>query len=228
MAIGDPGKESFRRVITEIRNQHIVAALQPVMLFREELVMSDDFSARFGLDNTSRDHFLKHLLNCDRMRRRVTYNPEGVPLGDSIAKAIDPTGTIETGVKPSGGDEIQGQTVGMFLLPWDFSGADPNIPMLSSLNMASGVGIILLNAIDAAITQWTNVESRLRSKFITVTDSLRMYGNYQQIYTYLMDFGGDNNQVDIANPRATDIALGPDNAPNRRSETIGTITGSTK
>jgi hypothetical protein len=94
--------------------------------------------------------------------------------------------------------------------------------MISQLDMASGVGIILLNAIDASITTWTNVESRLMTKFITVTDSLRIYGNYQQIYTWLLEFGGDDNQVDVANPRATDLALGPANAPNRLTESSGT------
>ncbi len=222
MSIGDPGKESLRRVIVEIRNQHVVAGLEPLFLFREEVCMSDDFQTRGGLDDNARDHFLRHLLNCDRMRRRITYNPEDIDLGEAIAKAIDPGGVIEGGVKPSGGDNIQGQSGGMFYIPWDVSGADNNIPLASTLDMASGTGIILLNAIDSVITVWTNTESRLRSKFITATDSLRLYGSYQQIYTWLTDFGGDDNRVDVANPRATDIALGPDNAPNRLTESTGT------
>lgn len=221
MAIGDAGRESFRRLIPEFRNQHIVAACGPMMTFREEVITNDDFQDRGGTDNSTQAHFLKHLLNCDRIRRRVTYNPDDDDLGKAIAKAIDPNAVIENGVKPAGGDEIQGQSGGLIQFPWDVSGADPNIPLPSQLNLASNMGILLLGAIDQAVTSWTRLESRHRTKFITATDSLRMYGIYQQIYTWLDQFGGDENRVDIANVRPIDEPLGPDSSPNRRSETTG-------
>ncbi len=81
MPAGDSGKEQFRRIITEFRNLHILAALGPLFDFRSEVVANDEFGVRGGLDNTTKDHYVEHLLACDRMRRRVTYNPEKSPLG---------------------------------------------------------------------------------------------------------------------------------------------------
>ena len=216
--IGDPGKEEFRRAIIEMRNQHIVAGLAPLFLFREELVNNDDFRDRGGMDDSTRDHFLKHLLKADKIRRRITYNPENADLGTEIAKAIDPNGVIDAGAAPTGGDKIQGQSGGLFNLPWDMAGTDENIPLMSKLNMASSNGIILLNAINQAIVTWTRIESRHRTQFITSSDSMRIYGNYQQIFTWLTEFGGDANRVDVANVRATDEPLGPASAPNRLTE----------
>ncbi len=37
MPAGDPGKEQFRRIITEFRNLHILAALGPLFDFRSEV-----------------------------------------------------------------------------------------------------------------------------------------------------------------------------------------------
>lgn len=227
MPLGDPGKDSLRGVITKFRNRHILAIVQPLFLFRAEVVGSDAFQDRGGIDNSAQKHFLQHLLNCDKVRRRSTYNPEDIPLGDAIAKAIDPEGTIENGVKPTGGDEIMPQSGHLILLPYDISGADKNIPITSQLKMTSATGLLLLNAIDEAITVATNLESANRTKFITATDSMRIYGIFQQIYTWLLEFGGDENRVDVANPLATSLALGPDNAPNRITETTG-LNGATK
>ena len=42
MPAGDPGKEQFRRIITEFRNLHILAALGPLFDFRSEIVANDE------------------------------------------------------------------------------------------------------------------------------------------------------------------------------------------
>lgn len=218
MPVGDPGKEQFRNAIIEVRNHHVAAGLQPLMLLRTEIVHSEDLADRGGLDSPSRDHFLSLLQNADKWRRRVTHNPDGQPLGDKIAKAIDATAEITDADNPFGGDDIQAGASSLYQLPWDFSGADPNIPLNGQLNM-SGNGRILLGAVDMAIVTWTRLNSRDRSRFITRHDSMRVYGHYQQILAYLLTFAGDENRVDVAQIEATDEPRGPGNAPNRVTET---------
>jgi hypothetical protein len=225
MAKGDPGKESFRNAVIEFRNQFIIAGMAPLMLMREELTGNDDFQDRSGMDDSTKHHFLQHLVNCDRIRRRITYNPSGIDLGDAIAKAIDPNAVIEGTEVPVGGDEIQGQSGSLLILPWDLSGANPNIPLPNTLDMSSNNGILLLGAIDSSIVAWTRLESRHRTRFVTATDSMRIYGLYQQIFTFLTEFGGDANRVDVANMRAVDEPLGPENAPNRLTEKATKPTG---
>lgn len=217
--IGDPGKEQFRDAIVEVRNWHIAAGLGPLMLMREELVTNDDLSDRGGMDDPTRDHFIGLLANADRWRRRLTHNPDGADLGDQIAKAIDAAADITDQGNPFAGDDIQMPSGRLYQLPWDFSGEDPNIPLNSALELPSQNAQILLGAVDMTVVMWTRLNSRDRTMFITQKDSMRVYGLYQQIYAYLMTFGGDANRVDVAQVRAIDEPRGPENSPNRKTET---------
>ncbi|QDT01283.1 hypothetical protein [Adhaeretor mobilis] len=215
-----PGQEQFRRAISEIRNLHIVAALGPLFDFRSEIVSNDEFGVRGGLDDTTKEHYVEHLLAADRMRRRVTYNPERAPLGDLIERATSSQETLLGSTAPFGGDEVQEAPGGLIALPWALDGSDPNIPLSSQLNFRSQNALILLGALDRAIVNWTRLESRFRSTFIYVKDSMRMYGSYVQTLEYLKAFAGDANRVDMAaGVRPTEEPLGPTDSPNLRSET---------
>lgn len=226
MPAGDPGKEQFRRAIPEFRNLHIVAALGPLLDFRSEVVSNDEFGVRGGLDETTKNHYIEHLLVSDRMRRRVTYNPDKAPLGDLIERATNSNETLLGSTNPFGGDEVQEAPGGLVALPWALDGTDPNIPVSSQLNFRSQNALILLGAVDRAVVNWTRLESRFRSTFIYVKDSMRMYGNYVQILEYLNAFAGDLNRVDMAaGVRPTEEPLGPTDSPNLRSETAGGTLG---
>ena len=220
MPAGDPGTEQFRRAITEFRNLHVVAALGPLFDFRSEVVSNDEFGVRGGLDETTKNHYVMHLLACDRMRRRVTYNPDQVPLGELIERATDSNRTLLGSPQPFGGEEVQETPGGLITLPWAMDGSDPNIPLTSQLNFRSQNALILLGALDRTIVNWTRLESRFRSTFVYVKDSMRMYGNYVQVLEYLNAFAGDTNRVDMAaGVRPTEEPLGPTDSPNLRAET---------
>jgi hypothetical protein len=228
MAIGQNGKEEFRDAIVEFRNLDIENGLTPLFEFREQLIGNDDLSDRSGIDDTTRDHFLQHLLRCDEVRRRVTYNPEGGDVGTELAKAIDPNAQIDLGAKPFAGEMVQGPSGGLIQLPWDLTGEDPNTPLRSQLDIRNGFAKSVLTVIDLAIVTWTRLESRVNTQFITRNDSVRVYQLYQRIYAILMTFGGSDQRVDIAQGvRASEEPRGPDNSANRKTETAsgGTATG---
>lgn len=216
------GKEQFRRAIPEFRNLHIVASLGPLFDFRSEVVSNDEFGVRGGLDETARNHYVEHLMACDRMRRRITFNPEKARLGDLIEKSAGGKKRINGVSEPFGGDEVQEAPGGLIALPWALDGTDPDIPLSSQLNFRSQNALVLLGAVDRAIVNWTRLESRFRSTFIYVKDSLRMYGNYIQILEYLKALSGKDNRVDLAaGVRPSEEPLGPRDSPNLRSETAG-------
>ena len=221
MPIGVPGQEQFRDAIVEMRNLHIAAGVAPLMLMREEVVTNDDLADRGGMDDPTRDHFLQLLVNCDKWRRRLTHNPDDLPLGDKILKAVNAEEVLEDAANPFGGDDVQMASGGLFQLPWALDGSDPNIPLNSTLDMVSQNGIILLGAVDRAMVAWTRLNSRDRTRFITQMDSMRIYGHYQEIFAFLVTFGGDTNRVDVAQVRAADEPRGPSNSPNRKSEVVG-------
>lgn len=194
------GKEQFRNAITEFRNMHIVAAMRPLMTMRSEVIGNDEFQDRGGSDSPTAKHLKSHLVNCDRMRRHVTHNPDKLDLGDKIAKAIDATATIEIGENPFGGDDIQNQSGGLIDLPWALDGTDPNIPLTSQLDpkFIQSNGLLILGAIDRTIVNWTRMNSKDRTVFITAADSMRIYGQYQQILGFINMYLGDANRVDVA------------------------------
>jgi hypothetical protein len=222
MAIGDSGKAEFRNAILEHRNPHIAFGLSRVMDLREEVVTNVDLQTRPGVDTPTKTHFVQILQAADRARRLVTYNPDGDPadLGTMIARAIDPNATVEEGVNPFAGDEIQMGSSGLYTLPWDLSGADSNIPLLENLTLSNN-GVLIVQAVNRAIVTWTRLESRHRDSFIYKADSLRVYAMYQQILSLLEAVGGPDNQVDFAQVRASDEPRGFENAPNRATETPG-------
>lgn len=222
MPVGDPGKEQFRRAIITSRNLHITAGIQPLILMRTELLGNDELSDRGGMDDQTMTHQINLLVNADRWRRRVTHNPDDRELGDLIERAIDTKEKIEDAGNPFGGDDIQNASGGLIDLPFALDGTDPDIPIMSQLKITSGNALILLGAIDKAIVAWSRLTSRDRTRFVTRFDSMRIYGNYQEILGYLQSFGGDENRVDVAQVLPSAEPLGPDDSPNRKGETSGT------
>jgi len=221
MPIGDPGKEQFRRAIITMRNLYIAAGIQPVILLRQELIGNDELSSRGGCDDPTKLHLTSLLINCDRWRRRLTHNPDNLPLGDKIAKAIDVNAVINEGENPFGGDDIQNQSGGLIDIPFAFDGTDPDIPIASQLRTSSMNSLILLGAVDIAIVNWTRLNSRDRTRFITHFDSMRIYGQYQAILGHLNAFCGDDNLIDVAQVLPSEEPLGPSDSPNFRAETSG-------
>lgn len=213
------GTESFRRAMCEdLRNLHIVALIEPLITFRQELIGDDEFANRAGTDDQVKVHLMGHLVNCDRMRRRVTHNPENEDLGTLIEKATDVNNTIDSGEKPFGGDDIQNQSGGLFDLPYALDGSDPDIPPVSKIRFANGKGMLILGALDRAIVNITRMNSRDRTRFITKKDSMRLFGNYQEIQACIRDFLGVENQVDIAQVLPSQEPLGPSDSPNIKGE----------
>ncbi|WP_437188457.1 hypothetical protein SH668x_001904 [Planctomicrobium sp. SH668] len=220
MPIGAPAKEQFRRAIVTLRNLHIAAALTPLFTMRTELLANDELSDRGGFDDPTRAHLTSLLAYCDRWRRRVTHNPDKADLGTKIERAINTANEIENSESPFGGDDIQNQSGGLIDLPFALDGTDPDIPLLSQLKLKSAHALVLLGAIDKAIVAWTRLNSRDRTRFITRFDSMRIYGQYQEILGYLTAFGGDENRVDIAQLLPSDEPLGPTDSPNRKEESV--------
>lgn len=222
MPVGDPGKETFRDMILEFRNRDILGAMKPLITLRQEVIADDEFQHRGGVDDPARNHFARHLLMCDKLRRYITHNPEDSDVGEELRKAIDPDGTLERDIQelgmPFAGEAVQNASRGLVMVLWAFDGTDPDIPVPSQLNM-DGTGLLLAGSIDLALVQWTRLESRHRTRKITLEDSYRMYSEYVQMYEYLQVFLGDSNRVDVAQVLPSAEPRGVTASPNIRGET---------
>lgn len=231
MPIGDPGKESFETAIVKMRNRSILMFVDTVMLMRQEVASNDELQNRSGIDTTTQRHFIMLLVHVDRARRRITYNPENAsPAGildldkadptKFVVEAIDPKGTLSESIKPFAADEVQSGAGPLLDVPHALDGTDPNIQMLSKLNMRSSLYRQLMQAIDLLVVTATRLESRIASKMISPMDSARLWQIEKSIYEGLIAFGGDANKVDLAaGVRPSEEPRGPQNAANMATET---------
>lgn len=207
----------FTGMITQFRNNAILLALQPVVTLIHEIAGNDEFRSRLGTDDSTKRHFIQLISACDKSRRLVTWNPESKDLKAVAPELIDPKKEQTESLRPINMDGIQMSSTPEVEIPWRFDGTDPNIPLASTLRFRNGVGgAMYLMACQIAVG-YTRLESRNRSWMITVNDSLRMY-SYMQTFRDLCDnLMGEENQIDVAQPLATDEPAGSP-IPNRMTE----------
>lgn len=208
----------FTGMITQFRNYTIHLGLQPVVTLIHETAGNDEFRSRVGTDDSTKQHFIQLIAACDKSRRLITWNPDNKDLRSVAPGIIDPNKSQTESLRPINLDGIQMSSTPEIELPWRFDGTDPNIPLASTLRFRNGIGGMIYMAACAIAVAYTRLESRNRSHMITVNDSLRMYSMMQTFRDLCDRLLGEDNQIDVAQPLATDE---PSNSPlpNRMSET---------
>jgi len=204
----------FTGMITRFKNQTIILAMQPCINLLTELVGNDEFKNRAGTDDSTKEHLTQLLAGCDKRRRMVTYNKDSVDL-QSI---LDVDTSLESSMNPIALDGIQLGSGPEVEIPWNFDGTDPNIPLHKDLHFRNGVGGMLYDVACRILVNYTRLESRHRTQMITVNDSKRMYSYMQTFHDLSNLLLGSDNQVDVAQPLATDEPANS-SAPNRVGET---------
>lgn len=207
----------FTGAITSFRNQSIILGMQPVMNLITEVVGNDEFKNRAGTDDSTRNHMIQLIADCDKRRRLITYNPGGLDLHTATPELIDPNVAQESTLAPISLDHIQMSSTPEIEIPWRLDGSDVNIPLWDTLHFRNGVGGFLYGSACSIVVAYSRLESRNRSSMITVNDSLRIYSVVQSFRDLCDRLLGADNQVDIAQPLATDEPL-PTLPPNRQNE----------
>jgi len=216
-------KGQFTGAITSFKNQSIIVGIQPCINLATELAGNDEFANRAGTDDSTRDHLIQLIADCDKRRRMITYNDGGVDLKSVVSDIIDVDTAQSASLAPISMDHVQMSSTPNIELPWKLDGTDPNIPLMESLHMRNGIGAILYGAACSIVVQYTRLESAKRSHMLIVNDSLRMYSVMQTFRDLCDRLLGTDNMVDIAQPLATDEPS-LDLAPNRvNSSTINML-----
>jgi hypothetical protein len=205
----------FTGAITAFKNQHIQLAIRPCIDIITELVGNDEFKSRAGTDDSTKRHFVQLIRKADQARRLITYNAENV----DIKAIVDIDGDLQDSLKPLATDTVQLGSTPDVEIPWRLDGTDENIPLWSELHFRNGIGGVLYSSICSIVVAWTRLESRNRSHMITVNDSLRIWSHLQGFYDLCDRLLGVENQVDLAQPLATDEPEGVV-PPNRLNESV--------
>lgn len=232
-------KEQFRDLIPTFRNRHLLAILQPLVLLHQQIHSNGGLADRSGSDTAFRNLVLKHIWNVDKIRARVTFNPENAALGALTIPEVDAALKVELeksrtldnlteGGAPLGGDTIVASTQQLIDVPWKFDGTDVSgtVRLDSELEdrFKSGPGFLLFGMINETIVAVTNLESRFRVQFLSLYDSTRILGHLQQIVSLALSFMGEPNRLDVPESvLANERPSGPQSAPNVRGEASGNV-----
>ena len=229
--------EQFRDLIPTFRNRHILAIMQPLILLHQQIHSNGGLADRSGSDTAFRNLVLKHVYAADKVRARVTFNQENVKLSALTIPEVDEAlkvelakaqglDTLSEGTAPAGGDTIVASTQQLTNVPWQFDGTDTSgtIRLESELEprFKSGPGYLVFGAVNESIVAVTQLESRFRAQFLSLYDSTRVLGHFQQIVTLAMQFMGEPNRLDV--PEAvlsSERPSGPQASPNILGETSG-------
>lgn len=233
-------KEQFRDLIPTFRNSHIVAVMQPLILLHQQIHSHGGLANRSGTSTQFRNLILKHVDAADRTRSRVTYNPENLDLESLNIPDVDAAlkselekaranDVLGEGMRPVGGDTNVTTTTQLIDVPWKFDGTDQSgiVRLNSELEprFISGPGFLVFGAVNEAIVACTTLESRFDSKFLTLNDSTRILGQFQQIVTLALQFMGESNRLDVPEAvLASERPSGANSAPNILGETSGNTT----
>ena len=216
------GKDTFEDAITRFRNRSIHTYVGHCLLFRGQILQDGEFGVQSGWDTATNEFIIEHLLRLDLLRRKITHNPQSVDIRTLEERARNLSVTLydeQDNLAPLG-EEIARPAGREFDLPYKLDGSDPNIPLLSEVNLRNVDARMFLTALDQHIVETTRLDSRYATYRITPRESLMLYSSLCEIFNIAVSFGGDANRLSIPHGvRPSEEPRGPEASPNRETMT---------
>lgn len=210
-------RDTFEDAITRFRNRSIHTYVGHCLLFRGQILQSGEFGTQSGWDSATNDFLKEHLLRVDFLRRKITHNPQQVDIKTLEERARDLKITLpdEVNDKSPLGEEVSRPAGREFDLPYRLDGTDPNIPLLSTVDLRNVDARMFVTALDQHIVEATRLDSRFATYRITPRESLMLYASLGEMYDMCASFGGDVNRVPIPNGvRPSEEPRGQTASPN--------------
>ena len=218
------GKDTFEDAIMRFRNRSIHTYVAHCLLFRGQVIQDGEFGVQSGWDTATNDFILEHLMHLDLLRRKITHNPKKIDIKTLIerARSLHVTLADEMDDFSPLGEEITRPAGREFDLPYRLDGGDPNIPLLSEVDLRNVDARMFLTALDQHIVEATRLDSRFATYRITPRESLMLYASLCEMFDIVVTFGGDANRVAIPHGvRPSEEPRGPNASPNReKSQSI--------
>lgn len=221
------GKETFEDAIIRFRNRSIHTYVGHCLLFRGQILQDGEFGVQSGWDTATNDFIIEHLIRLDLLRRKITHNPRNCDIKslEERARSLDITLDQEKDETGPLGEEIARPAGREFDLAYRLDGSDPNIPLLSNVNLRNVDARMFVTALDQHIVEATRLDSRFATYRITPRESLMLYSSLCELFEITSTFGGDANRLPIPHGvRPSEEPRGPQASPNRENPTASTTT----
>jgi hypothetical protein len=212
------GADTFQDAITRFRNRSIHTYVGHALMFRGQILQDGEFGVQSGWDTATNEFMTEHLIRLDYLRRKITHNPQDVDIKKLEERARDLSVSLpdETNAQSPLGDEVARPVGREFDLPYALDGSDPNIPLLSGVNLRNVDARMFVTALDQHIVEATRLDSRFATYRITPRESLMLYSSLAELYDMCMSFGGDEKRVAIPHGvRPSEEPQGVAASPNR-------------
>jgi hypothetical protein len=213
-----PGQDTFQDAITRFRNRSIHTYVGHALTFRGQILQDGEFGVQSGWDTATNQFMMEHLVQLDFLRRKITHNPQQTDIKTLVDRAKDLSISLPDDVneKSPAGDEVARPTGREFDLRYRLDGSDPNIPLLSVVDLRNVDARMLVTALDQHIVEATRLDSRFATYRITPRESLMLYGSLCEMWDMCVSFGGDENRVPIVHGvRPGEEPQGVGASPNR-------------
>ena len=226
------GADTFQDAVTRFRNRSIHTYVGHALLFRGQILQDGEFGVQSGWDTATNDFIKEHLVRLDYLRRKITHNPEEVDIKTLEERARNLSVSLPdemSSTKSPLGDEVARPAGREFDLPYKLDGSDPNIPLLSTVNLRNVDARMFVTGLDQHIVESTRLDSRYATYRITPRESLMLYSSLVELFDMCDSFGGDGNRVPIPHGvRPSEEPQGIAASANRESSTSTSSTTTTK
>ena len=219
-----PGRDSFQDAMTRFRNRSVHTYVGHCLMFRGQILQDGEFGVQSGWDTATNEFMIEHLLRLDFLRRKITHNPQSLDIKTLEERARDLSISLPDDLddKSPLGDEVARPAGREFDLPYRLDGSDPNIPMLSDVDLRNVDARMFVTALDQHIVESTRLDSRFATYRITPRESLMLYSSLSELFDMCISFGGDENRVPIPHGvRPSEEPQGVAASPNREGGGAG-------
>lgn len=213
-----PGRDTFEDAITRFRNRSIHTYVGHALLFRGQILQNGEFGVQSGWDMATNEFIIEHLVRLDFLRRKITHNPQKIDIKtlEERARSLSISLPDEANDKSPLGEEVSRPAGREFDLPYRLDGSDPNIPLLSQVDLRNVDARMFVTALDQHIVEATRLDSRYATYRITPRESLMLYASLAELFDMASSFGGDQNRLPIPHGvRPSEEPRGPAASPNR-------------
>jgi hypothetical protein len=218
-----PGQGTFEDAITRFRNRSIHTYVGHCILFRGQILQDGEFGMQSGWDTATNDFIVEHLVRLDYLRRKLTHNPRDVDIKRLEERARDLSISLPDEMDETSplGDEVARPAGREFDLPYRLDGGDPNIPMLTDVDIRNVDARMFLTALDQHIVEATRLDSRFATYRVTPRESLMLYASLAELFDMVLSFGGDDRRLPIPHGvRPSEEPRGPAASPNHESSSV--------
>lgn len=212
------GKDTFEDAITRFRNRSIHAYCGHALQFRGQILQDGEFGVQSGWDTATNDFMTEHLVRLDYLRRKITHNPQQIDIKTLEDRAKDLSLSLPDDLNNFAplGEEVARPAGREFDLPYALDGSDPNIPLLSVVDLRNVDARMFVTALDQHIVEATRLDSRYATYRITPRESLMLHSSLAELFDMCVSFGGDDNRIPIPHGvRPSEEPRGASASPNR-------------